>query len=311
MTPIRPDHYDYAFDPDSLGAIRRRIGLTQAALAEQLDVPVNTVSRWETGATVPDAKALAAIFSIAKAGGASPHFFKGRAELKQLQGQRTQLLFVWDFQNHGLDASDIDEEWSYIHQYLKLRFPKARRNRRCWAYTALHQGQAARELERLGFQVFQGRFDADSQIIKDVQAACQNRPSKTVLVLVTDDGNFSEFLTELKQAGVDAYVLGTDECSERLRKPLGNGGVVPWDAPFVITQCVQVIRDLRGRPISKAEFGNKCKSRLEEDEIYPDDVGYSKRNPYGSVLRWLEAQGIITTAKVPGKPDSTIIRLQV
>lgn len=309
MAPIRPDHYDFAFDPDSLGAIRRRLGLTQAALAEQLDVPVNTVSRWETGATAPDAKALAAIFSIARAGGATPQFFKRRANLKQSQGQRTQLLFVWDFQNHGLDASDIEEEWRYIHQYLKLRFPKACSNLRRWAYTALHQGQAARELKRLEFQVFEGWFDADSQIIKDVQAACQDRPSDTVLVLVTDDGNFSELLIELKQAGVDAYVLGTDECSERLRKPLGNGGIVPWDAPFVITECVEVIRELKGRPISKAEFGNCCKSRLEESEIYPDDVGYSKRNPYGSVLRWLEAQGIVTTAKVAGKPDSTIIRL--
>ena len=82
-----------------------------------------------------------------------------------------------------------------------------------------------------------------------------------------------------------------------------------WDAPFVITECVQVIRNLKGRAISKAEFGNRCKSRLEEAEVYPGDVGYSKRNPYGSVLRWLEAQGMVTTTKVPGKPDSMTIKL--
>ena len=309
MAPIRPDHYDFAFDPDSLGAIRKRLGLTQAILAEQLDVPVNTVSRWETGATTPDAKALAAIFSIAKANGANPQFFKRRASLKQPQDQRTRLLFVWDFQNHALDASDIEDEWHYIHEYLKLRFPKACSNLSRWAYTALHQGQAAGELKRLGFEVYQGFFDADSQIIKDVQTACQDQPSNTVLVLVTDDGNFSELVSGLKQAGVDTYVLGTEECSERLRKSLGSGGVVPWDAPFVITECVQVIRELKGKAIGKAEFGNRCKSRLEEAEVYPGDAGYSKRNPYGSVLRWLEAQGMVTTTKVPGKPDSMTIKL--
>ena len=216
---------------------------------------------------------------------------------------------MWDFQNHGIEASDIEEEWGYIRRYLNLRFPRARTNLHCRAYTSLHQRQAAHELARLGFEVFEGLFDADSQIINDAQVICLERPSRTIFVLVTDDGNFSEFLIGLKQSEVDAYVLGTDECSERLRRAVRNGGFVPWDAPFVITECIEVIRELKGKPISRAEFGSNCKSRLEEDEIYPDDVGFSRRNPYGSLLRWLEAQGIVEMTKVRGKSDSVVIRL--
>jgi len=35
--------------PDELKAIRARLGLTQAQLAEQLGVERNTVNRWEMG----------------------------------------------------------------------------------------------------------------------------------------------------------------------------------------------------------------------------------------------------------------------
>ena len=55
--------------------------------------------------------------------------------------------------------------------------------------------------------------------------------------------------------------------------------------------------------------GNRCKIHLDEDGIYPDDVGFSRRNPYGSILRWLEVQGIVNMAKVPGKRDLISIRL--
>ena len=309
MVPIRPDHFNYTFDPDTLDSLRKQLGLTQAALAEQLDVPVNTVSRWETGATTPDAKALAAIYSIAKMRAVTPQFFKERTNLPQAQNQRTKLFFVWDFQNRGIEASNLEDEMLYMRKYLNLRFPRTRSSRQFSAYTGFNQSAARRVLESLGFDVFESFLDADSQIVKDVQKASQPQPSKTVVILVTNDGNFSNLLLELKRARVDAYVWGTDECSDRLRKTLADGRFVHWDAPFVITECVEVIKELKGAPISKGEFGSQCSQRLEESECYPDDVGFSKRNPYSSLLRWLEAQGFIVTTAVSGKPDLLTITL--
>ena len=58
MAPIKSDQFEYAFRPQSIEVLRKQLGLTQAGLAEELDVPVNTVSRWETGATTPDAPGL-------------------------------------------------------------------------------------------------------------------------------------------------------------------------------------------------------------------------------------------------------------
>lgn len=309
VAPIRPDHYDYAFTSGVLENIRKRLGLTQAKLAELLDIPVNTVSRWETGATTPDANALAAIYTIARQHDVTPQFFHRRATVQATQRQRTKLILVWDYQNRGLDAAEVASEWSFMWKYLDLLHPGTKASRQLLAYTSSFQWGAAAELQKLGFKVFDGVFDADSQVVQDVWAECQKKPNKTVFVLVANDGDYVELLRGLKEIGVDMYVWGTDQCNERLVKAVAPGHFIHWDGPFVITECVDVVRGLNGRHITRAEFGSLCKNRLANAEIYPEEVGFSSKNPYGSVLRWLERQGVVETSDVPGKPDTVFIRL--
>ncbi len=310
MAPIRPDHYSFAFQPETLEGLRKQLGLTQAALAELLEIPVNTVSRWERGANTPDANALAAIFSIAKDSGITPQFFTRRASLMETQNQRTKLLFPWDFQNRGLDASEVETEWRYMRKYIDLLFPRSRASRQFWAYTAPHQYQAAAKLEPLKFEVFTSYFDADSQLVQDVKEECQKRPTRTILILAADDGNYAELLRDAREAGVDVYIWGTDNCSDRLRRVLADGHFIHWDAPFVVTECVEVIKELRGKSITRSEFGNQCKARLDESEIYPYDVGFSNNHPYSSLLRWLERQGLVVIKKASGKRDAISIALK-
>jgi transcriptional regulator with XRE-family HTH domain len=309
VAPIRPDHYDYAFRPGVLENIRKRLGLTQAKLAELLDVPVNTVSRWETGATTPDANALAAIYSIAKQEDVTPQFFHRKATVQATQRQRTKLILAWDYQNRGREASEMADEWYYMSQYLDMLHPGTKASRQLWAYTSLFQWDAAAELKELKFQVYDGAFDADSQLSQDVWAECQKNPTKTVFVLVANDGNYVELLRRLKEIGVDVHIWGTSLCNVKLLKTVGPGHFIPWDGPFVITECLNVVRELNGKHITRAEYGNLCKTRLDEEHMYPSDVGFSSRNPYGSLLSWLERQGVVETADVPGKPDAVSIRL--
>lgn len=70
MTPIKQGMYE--FNKESLIEIRKRMGISQSKMAELLGVPPNTLSRWETGATVPDASSLAAIYSLVKEHGIDP-----------------------------------------------------------------------------------------------------------------------------------------------------------------------------------------------------------------------------------------------
>ena len=93
VAPIRPEDHAFVFQASVLVDLRRKLDLNQAELAESLDVPVNTLSRWERGSNVPDANALAALFSIAKERGLKPEFFKQReGAIMNRQGNRI-LIF--------------------------------------------------------------------------------------------------------------------------------------------------------------------------------------------------------------------------
>ena len=309
MAPIKSDQFEYAFRPQSIEALRKQLGLTQAGLAEELDVPVNTVSRWETGATTPDARALAALYSVAKGRGINPQFFQRRVEVTAKQRERTKLFFAWDFQNLAFDASSVEAEWEYLKEYLDLLFPRTRANRHLMAYGSPHQREAVQKLQGDRIQAVEGVFDADSQIINDAREYCLISPSKTVLVLATNDGGFGNMLVELKDAGVDCYVTGTDKCSDRLKKVVDNDHFIHWDKPFIVVKCVEVIKELNGQSITKAAFGQQCQNHFEKSGFLPADVGFSKNHPYSSVLRWLEAQGLILTSAVSGKKDEISIKL--
>lgn len=76
MTPAKQG--DWEFNKESLVELRKQLGITQNRMAELLDVPPNTLSRWETGVTVPDAESLAAIYSLAQRKGISVNFFNLR-----------------------------------------------------------------------------------------------------------------------------------------------------------------------------------------------------------------------------------------
>ena len=310
MAPIKSDQFAYAFRPGSIDDLRKQVGLTQAELAAELDVPVNTVSRWETGATTPDAKALAAMYSVAKERGINPHFFQRRIEVTVKKRQRTKLMVAWDFQNRGFGADDVVHEWPFAEKYLDLHFPKARANRRLRAYPTLFQDNAREELDRFGFEITQSAYNADSQIVLDVKEYCLVNPSKVVFVLISDDGDFVNLLRELRQAGVDCYVWGSDKCSQRLIEAVDEGHFLNWDKLFVLATCVDVIKELDGQPITRADFGQRCKQALADDGIYPDDVGFSKNRPYASLLKWLELQQLVHIRDVSGKSNRITIRLE-
>ncbi|RAL70044.1 hypothetical protein C1G86_1571 [Dehalococcoides mccartyi] len=323
MTPIRPELYDYYFDRAVIADIRKKLGLSQAKLADLLDIPVNTLSRWEANATTPDADTLAAIYAIAKQHGLSPNFFKRRESMEKVSKQRTKLVLAWDFQNLGVKVEEIEDEWGYMKDYLDLLFPATRANRVLrvygspptgFTYLSFQPGVSKPTMkgafEKLGFQVFEGYFDADSQLTRDNVQECMTNPEKTIFVLVSKDGDYTEFLKELKHIGVEAYIWSElDEISDRLEASVEDSNLIPWDRPYVVTECIEVIKELKGGTVKKGTFGQQCRERLDEDEIYPQDVGFSRRNPYGNLLTWLESQGIIEVRTVK-EPDLISIKMK-
>jgi transcriptional regulator with XRE-family HTH domain len=323
MAPIRPELYDYYFDRTVIADIRKKLGLSQAKLADLLDVPVNTLSRWEANATTPDADTLAAIYAIAKQKGQSPSFFKRRESMVKASKQRSKLVLAWDFQNLCLKVEDIEDEWGYMKEYIDLLFPATVANQVLKAYCPQPTGltyfsfqngvpktTVKATFEKLNFQSFEGYFDADSQLTRDSLQECMQSPEKTIFILVSKDGDYINLLKELKRIGVDVYIWSeTDEISDRLKASVEDSNLIPWDKPYVVDQCIDVIKELKGKPVKKGTFGQTCRERLDENEIYPQDVGFSRRNPYGNFLTWLESQGI-AEVKTVKEPDLISIKMK-
>lgn len=84
MAPMKKGLYE--FKKDSLIEIRKRLDISQGKMAELLGIPANTLSRWETGATIPDGSSLASIYSLARELGVDmPSFFGTREVLPSIK----------------------------------------------------------------------------------------------------------------------------------------------------------------------------------------------------------------------------------
>ena len=263
--PVIPNDFEYQFSPSALREVRERLGLSQAEIAKRLNLPVNTVSRWERGETSPDANSLAAIYSIATGAGVEPVFFRRGGDMvsstkrrqdpqKPLNGrrvlnrQRTRLEMAWDFQNVPLDPDEAYDAWFYMDKFLDIAFPSVDD----WdlkVYISHQHNEAVKNLRYL--DVNQVGYNADSRIEQEIRRFCnlpsssvwgiagqRYDPKDTVLVLVSKDGDFAELLHEADQAGIDVYLWAPPGCSKDLLSAVRKDHIIPWNHP-----CIMVSED--------------------------------------------------------------------
>lgn len=313
MPPVRSDWFEFEFDPTAIRSLRNRLQLSQAALGDWLDLPVNTISRWETGATTPDAKALAALWSIANLRDIEPEFFKRRKESEV--NNRKDLLVLWEYPHDKLQWETIEEDWQCVKKYASIRFPDAAPSIRGILYSnssCIYVGFEPLDLtvedpsQRLAMEGLDVKRDirgfSNTLFEDDVRSAYSENPHNTILIVASNKANRVSLIRELIDVGVDVYIMPTtDDCSEEILDAIQSDHVIHWDKPFVVSECVNVIDALKSEPITRSDFGNQCKNRLDNDGVYPQDVGFSRRNPYGSVLRWLEANEVIRVVPTSGK----------
>ena len=263
--PVSPKAFEYQFSPSALKRVRDRLGLSQAKLAERLDLPVNTVSRWERGETTPDANSLAAIYSIAKDQGLETEFFQkggGMVSAKKqkksptplngrrvLNKNRARVVMLWDFQNVALDADSASEVWFYMARFLPVAFPNVKE----WelkVYASWEHRSAVQNL--IGFKTEQPYSNADAQIKQDARRLCgvpeqshfmiygrpNHDPKSTIFVLVSKDGDFANLISDARQAGVDVYLWAPPGCSKELASSVNRSNIIPWHHP-----CITVSED--------------------------------------------------------------------
>ena len=256
--PVVPSDFEYQFSPSALKQVRDRLSLSQAQLAKMLDLPVNTISRWERGETTPDANSLAAIYSIAKERGLEPEFFQRTKSVvtakkkvpqplngrRVLNRQRTRLVMIWDCQTDELDADEIYDSWFYMEKFLDITFPNIDDDWEFKVYADWENQEAVAALRSFESTLVSG--NADYQIEQDIRRLCgvssyypwsNVDPKNTVLVFASEYDDLAELLQEVSKEGVDVYLWERPNCGDNLLKAVKKSNVIPWNHPCkVISQ---------------------------------------------------------------------------
>ena len=225
MAPVNPGSYE--FDPKSITELRQTLGFSQVNMAAALGIPPNTLSRWETGGTKPDAESLAGIYSLAMDKGITPRFFR---RSNRTVMQRTRLIVNMDFQNIGLKQDQVARFDSWIVDELDKRFPGTTYDL-YKAFTHSRQAAAADELINLGWRVWEEDGDIDDELYSQAKSDCLQDPEATIYVLATKDGDFSDLATELIEEGVRVYLIAPQLPSNDLLNAVGNRNLIryPWN----------------------------------------------------------------------------------
>jgi len=224
MAPVEKG--SYRFDPTGIVEIRNRLGITQLQMALLLGVPPNTLSRWDTGKATPDAHPLAAIFSFAQERGLHPSFFR-----KFVEGDRTRLVVILDFQNLGVSALSIQQMDRYIMDGVEHIAPYTH-HEVFKAFASPDQVVGIAELKKLKWQVRIDESDQDEAIIQQVRSDCSQDAEDTILVICSRDGDFGELVKEMQQWGVIVHVMGAHNANQRLRDAVDSERWTQWPQAF-------------------------------------------------------------------------------
>lgn len=225
MTPVKPGAY--LFRKESITELRQRLGLSQAAMATRIGVPKNTVSRWETGETTPDAQSLAAIYSLGMEVGIVATFF---APVKQKAPVRDSALVYWDVPtNYGWHG--IEPQSASIMAEVKKRMPRDARLL-FKAFVGRNDSILTNTLENLGWRVWEsatwtGFADWSEEIYDQALSGAGQNPVGSVVFLVTTDVRHVELIRELRERDVRVYLVA-----------LGEMGIFP---PVINTRLIEAV----------------------------------------------------------------------
>ena len=204
MTPIKSGRYEYR--PSSLIQLRQKLKLKQKDMANQLGIPPNTLSRWENGASKPDAESLAAIYSLAMEKGTTPQFFHRRKAAPKKSKSESRLVVLWDFQYVEVTWHQLDQIEDWVKHELNKRFGGAS-HRLFKAFAWDQHGNTTDRLAEKGWRIFEDNEDLFDDIYDHAKSDCGHDPKDTTLVLIALDEEYAELIAELKQQGVRVYVI--------------------------------------------------------------------------------------------------------
>ena len=204
MTPIKQGKYE--FRPASLVQLRQRLKLKQKKMAELLSIPPNTLSRWENGASTPDAQSLAAIYSFAKEREVTAEFFQPRKSKSKARKQRNRVSTMWDLSSLALQSHQLEKADAWLTAQIRSRFGKPEYE---WfkVFARPEQATLIRELTEHNWDVWEFGQRIDDELVSHAKSDCGQKPKETAFVLIANSGSYSDLINELSGKGVDVHII--------------------------------------------------------------------------------------------------------
>lgn len=217
MTPAKQGAY--WFRKESIAEMRQTLGLSQSAMAAMLDLPKNTVSRWERGETTPDAESLAAIYSLGMEKGVAPNFF---VPVKQKAADQEAALVYWDMQTLvPASVAAVDSLDSVIRAAVKQRAQPAGRSLFKAFSHAVHSAMTDR-MEELGWRVWEDDVDWTQDIRHHVLSDAGHNPERSVVFLITMDKDYVELVGQLRSEKARVHLFALPSAPPELIAAVGR-----------------------------------------------------------------------------------------
>lgn len=196
MTPAKQGAY--RFRKESIAEMRQILGLSQSAMAAMLDLPKNTVSRWERGETTPDAESLAAIYSLGKEKGVEPNFF---VSVKQQAPLRDVALVYWDLSGALPFPRHLE---SLIVSEARKRVPHATREifKAFLTFPSLASQPADPIWRPKHFAA-----DLEEAVYDQALSDAGQSPSRSVVFLVATNAAYVDLVKDLRDRDARVYLM--------------------------------------------------------------------------------------------------------
>ena len=109
------------------------------------------------------------------------------------------------------------------------------------AFARPDQDAAAGELKKLKWRVKADKGNMDPSIIQQAKSDCGHDPDNTVLVMCSKDGDFASLIQEMRDWGVDVYLFGPSDTSQKLKSAVAYGRHVQMPSRFAnVVQSVSI-----------------------------------------------------------------------
>ena len=149
-----------------------------------------------------------------------PNFFVKQAVKEPVQVRDVALVY-WDVQNLAPSSYNVADWDTLITEEVQRRVPKAKRILFKAFSSPMHQ-LATNQLEKLEWRVWEDDGDWDEEIYDQAMSDAGQSPQRTVVFLITADGDHSETVEELHRRGVRVYLIAPSNASADLVRSVGK-----------------------------------------------------------------------------------------